>query len=56
MSYCAIENCDAPVKAKGLCKRHYQQQWRTGGVMRNAGLGRGISTRMAMEALRSAQL
>lgn len=27
---CPIAGCDKPIKAKGLCKRHYQQQWATG--------------------------
>lgn len=27
---CSIEDCQKPLHAKGLCKRHYQQQWATG--------------------------
>jgi hypothetical protein len=27
---CTIEGCQSPRKAKGLCRRHYQQQWATG--------------------------
>lgn len=27
---CSIAECPDPVRCKGLCKRHYQQQWRTG--------------------------
>lgn len=27
---CSILNCPLPAKSKGLCKRHYQQKWRTG--------------------------
>lgn len=27
---CGTEGCSDPVRAKGLCVRHYQQQWRTG--------------------------
>ncbi len=27
---CAVESCDASVSAKGLCKHHYQRQWRSG--------------------------
>jgi len=27
---CHLPACPRPVRAKGLCKRHYQQQWRTG--------------------------
>lgn len=27
---CAMPDCGKPAHAKGLCKRHYQQQWATG--------------------------
>ncbi|MFW0772494.1 hypothetical protein ACLRGI_04930 [Paenarthrobacter nitroguajacolicus] len=27
---CDFKDCDGDVHCKGLCKRHYQQQWRTG--------------------------
>lgn len=27
---CAIDGCEGQVRAKGLCKRHYQQKHRTG--------------------------
>lgn len=27
---CLVSGCDQPAKVKGLCKRHYQQQWSTG--------------------------
>lgn len=27
---CSVTGCDDPVRCKDLCKRHYQQQWRTG--------------------------
>lgn len=27
---CSIDGCADPVHCKHLCKRHYQQQWRTG--------------------------
>jgi hypothetical protein len=29
---CAVETCERTVKNKGLCKLHYQRQWRTGSV------------------------
>jgi hypothetical protein len=31
-SVCSLETCSEPVKTKGLCKLHYQRQWRTGSV------------------------
>lgn len=24
---CSVEDCPDPIKAKGLCSRHYQRQW-----------------------------
>lgn len=27
---CSIDNCDRVIEARGLCRKHYQQQWRTG--------------------------
>lgn len=27
---CCVANCPAPVKARGMCRRHYQTAWRTG--------------------------
>ena len=27
---CTLPSCELPLHAKGLCKRHYQQQWSTG--------------------------
>jgi len=27
---CSVENCSSKIHAKGLCKYHYQTQWRTG--------------------------
>ena len=27
---CVVSECDRPAHCKGLCKRHYQQQWATG--------------------------
>lgn len=27
---CLIEDCHDRVRCKGMCKRHYQQEWRTG--------------------------
>ncbi len=30
MNACTVRGCDEVARAKGLCKRHYQQQWRVG--------------------------
>lgn len=30
MNECSMPDCARPVRCKGLCKHHYQQQWRTG--------------------------
>lgn len=27
---CSVDGCDRPHQARGLCKAHYQQSWRTG--------------------------
>lgn len=30
MKVCSVAGCEGRVRAKGLCRRHYQQKWRTG--------------------------
>lgn len=30
MSKCSIEDCNAPIKYKGMCGKHYKRQWRHG--------------------------